>query len=51
VHLVGVIKIMFETVCMIFIPYIRGISEKFKSIGETFYVKTVCKTKYILRLL
>jgi len=50
VHLFGVITEMFVTVLMISIPYIRGISEKFKRMGETFYVKTVCKTKYILRI-
>jgi hypothetical protein len=33
---------------MISIPYIRGISEKFKRIGERFNIKTVFKTKYTL---
>jgi hypothetical protein len=43
VHLVGVIKEIFDTVCMISIPYIRGISERFKRIGETFYARLSAK--------
>ena len=35
-------------VCIIFIPYIWGISEKFKRNGKTFNIKTVFKTKYTL---
>jgi hypothetical protein len=33
---------------MISIPYIRGISEKFKRTGERFNLKTLFKTKYTL---
>jgi hypothetical protein len=34
--------------CEICIPYIRGLSEKFKRIGEKFNIKTVFKSKYTL---
>jgi hypothetical protein len=37
-----------KTVCVISIPYIRGISEKLKRIFERFNIKTIYKTKYNL---
>jgi hypothetical protein len=43
VLLIGVIKEIFYTVCMISIPYIRGISEKFKRNGETFMQRLFVK--------
>jgi hypothetical protein len=32
--------------CVISIPYIRGISEKFKETGKMFNIQIVFKTKY-----
>jgi hypothetical protein len=31
------------------IPYVKGISEKFKRIGNRYNIKTIFKTKYALR--
>ena len=37
-----------KSVCVISIPYIRGVSEKFKRTGERFNIKTIFKTKCTL---
>jgi hypothetical protein len=33
----------------VFIPYVKGISEKFRRIGNRFSVRTIFKTKHALR--
>jgi hypothetical protein len=31
------------------IPYVKGISDKFKQIGNRYNIRTIFKTKYTLR--
>jgi hypothetical protein len=35
--------------CTVVIPYVKGISEKFKRIGNKYNIKTIFKTKHTLR--
>jgi hypothetical protein len=34
-----------KSICMVSVPYIKGLSEKFKRIGNRFSINTVYKTK------
>jgi hypothetical protein len=38
-----------KPICSVVIPYVKGISDKFKRIGNRYNIRTIFKTKYTIR--